>query len=64
MTDEQLGRHLAPDLTPDEQLRLVRALPRAKRDMYVHMIRVAHALNQGRSVKGVLVDPPRRRKSA
>ena len=61
MTDEQLGRHLAPDRNPAEQLRIVRALPRPKRDMYVHMIRVAHALNQGRQVKGVMVDPPRRR---
>ena len=56
MSDDELGRELAPDLPTEDQLKLVAAIPPEKRAAYERLIWVGNELDEGRIPPGVMVD--------
>ncbi|MDQ4421511.1 hypothetical protein OOT33_13875 [Sphingobium sp. DEHP117] len=56
LSDEELGKALAPDWPLDAQLKLVAAIPPEKRAGYEMLVWVGNELNEGRIPPGVMVD--------
>lgn len=61
MTDEELGKVLAPDWSPEMQQQLVAKLTPKARDTYARLFEMAEAINRGEMPAGVIVCPKRKR---